>query len=264
MEKRPDVSHERKKDSRESVAEGGVLRMVSESVQDLIIDVERGRSVSLETLQLVQAQLEYAREQVAKREQALEEAERTAHEHREEATKDSLTHLFNRRGFMEALSMKIERTKESPTDLLYAFFIDLDKFKFVNDTYGHEMGDRYLTIVTAHLHKALRPDDTLARFGGDEFTALCFVRYKGEQAEESHDVGASHIALRIQYALDAARQELNEEIKRIFPDAPLAHDVGSVGYAFYDPTESVDAAAFIRQADRRMYEQKQKDSADKR
>jgi diguanylate cyclase (GGDEF)-like protein/PAS domain S-box-containing protein len=88
------------------------------------------------------------------------------------ATHDFLTDLPNRSSFSEALNAAIAsaRTRESRFALL---FVDLDHFKFINDTYGHEAGDTLLKQVAARLRAAAGPNDLIARLGGDEFVLLC-------------------------------------------------------------------------------------------
>lgn len=83
-----------------------------------------------------------------------------------EATHDPLTGLLNRRGF-DALISQVA----TPSAAMY---IDLDRFKSVNDTWGHAVGDEVLAAVAARFRSAIRAGDVLARIGGDEFAALCY------------------------------------------------------------------------------------------
>ncbi len=71
--------------------------------------------------------------------------------------------------------------------LAAVLFLDLDRFKSVNDRHGHQVGDELLTAVAARVQTALRPGDTLARFGGDEFLALCEDLSEGQAAETIAD-----------------------------------------------------------------------------
>lgn len=84
---------------------------------------------------------------------------------------DTLTGLCNRKYFNEQLEQEIERIGKAGVSSAL-FFIDLDRFKQINDTYGHAAGDRLLVQIAEVLRNRLREDDVLARFGGDEFVAL--------------------------------------------------------------------------------------------
>ncbi len=84
------------------------------------------------------------------------------------ATHDPLTGLPNRRLLIDRLGQVIENSKRAE-DLFAVLFIDLDRFKPVNDTYGHEVGDILLQTVAERLGAIIRTQDTTARIGGDEF-----------------------------------------------------------------------------------------------
>jgi len=86
---------------------------------------------------------------------------------------DSLTGLPNRALFMDRLRHLFQRALRSPGRLLFAvLYLDVDRFKGVNDGLGHQAGDELLREIAARLERSVRPGDTLARLGGDEFTAL--------------------------------------------------------------------------------------------
>lgn len=87
------------------------------------------------------------------------------------ATHDALTGLPNRTLFYDHLEKGIARARRHNT-VLAVLFIDLDRFKNINDTMGHDMGDLLLKSVAAQLRSALRDEDTVARFGGDEFVIM--------------------------------------------------------------------------------------------
>jgi diguanylate cyclase (GGDEF)-like protein len=88
-----------------------------------------------------------------------------------QAYHDSLTKLANRMLFTEQLSLNVVQANDSAY-LMAVGFLDLDRFKAINDTLGHDAGDELLTVVAMRLRQVLRPWDTVARWGGDEFTLL--------------------------------------------------------------------------------------------
>jgi diguanylate cyclase (GGDEF)-like protein/PAS domain S-box-containing protein len=89
-----------------------------------------------------------------------------------EATHDALTGLPNRSFFMSRLESALEKVREKPDHKVSILFIDLDRFKVVNDSLGHFIGDQLLVGIADRLRDCLRPTDIVARLGGDEFTIL--------------------------------------------------------------------------------------------
>ena len=94
--------------------------------------------------------------------------ERLAHQ----ALHDPLTELPNRSLFLDRLALALARLRRRPSSMA-VLFGDVDRFKVVNDSLGHDAGDRLLVTLSRRLREVLRPGDTLARFGGDEFAVLC-------------------------------------------------------------------------------------------
>ncbi|MFM7601419.1 MAG: EAL domain-containing protein, partial [Pseudanabaena sp.] len=89
-----------------------------------------------------------------------------------DALHDALTNLPNRNLFMERVNQALIHSKRNPQYLFAVMFIDLDRFKMVNDSLGHIVGDKFLQAIAKLLSSCLRGGDTVARLGGDEFTIL--------------------------------------------------------------------------------------------
>jgi diguanylate cyclase (GGDEF)-like protein/PAS domain S-box-containing protein len=102
---------------------------------------------------------------------------------------DPLTGLPNRALFLDRLAQAVERVRRQGGAALAVLFLDLDRFKVINDSLGHGTGDELLRALGARLGEALRPGDTAARFGGDEFTVLL--------EGVSDALTATHVAQRI-------------------------------------------------------------------
>jgi diguanylate cyclase (GGDEF)-like protein/PAS domain S-box-containing protein len=116
---------------------------------------------------------------------------------RHDALHDPLTGLPNRRLFTDRLGHALARTARTG-ERHAVMFLDVDRFKLVNDSLGHDAGDRLLCLLGAHLSAAVRPMDTVARFGGDEFVVLC------EDVRDEH-----HAADLAQRLIDAARRRFD-------------------------------------------------------
>jgi diguanylate cyclase (GGDEF)-like protein/PAS domain S-box-containing protein len=151
-----------------------------------------------------------------------------------QARHDALTGLPNRVLFLERLERALARARRSGRPLA-VIFLDLDDFKLVNDTRGHEVGDALLMALTPRLNAAVRYGDTIARLGGDEFVALC------------EDLGGDSDALEIAERLTSAARE------PVWA-GDLEHHVSiSAGIVMVIDPESVTAQAVLRDSDAAMY-----------
>jgi diguanylate cyclase (GGDEF)-like protein/PAS domain S-box-containing protein len=101
-----------------------------------------------------------------------------------EANHDALTGLPNRAYFMRRLAEALQKFRQNPKYHVSVLFIDLDRFKYVNDSLGHLVGDRLLVGISERLGECMRPPDIVARLGGDEFVILVEGRYYNEKVTE--------------------------------------------------------------------------------
>jgi diguanylate cyclase (GGDEF)-like protein/PAS domain S-box-containing protein len=153
-----------------------------------------------------------------------------------QAQHDDLTGLPNRRLFDDGLRHALA-TAARRGEGLGLLFVDLDRFKQVNDTLGHALGDEMLRVVAERLRAAVRPADTLARMGGDEFTVILPGLTQPQEAVRA--------AKRV---LEALREPIEVEGHELFVS-------GSVGIATY-PQDGGDSATLQRSADIAMYRAK--------
>jgi diguanylate cyclase (GGDEF)-like protein/PAS domain S-box-containing protein len=154
-----------------------------------------------------------------------------------DAFHDALTQLPNRALFMDRLQRAIEAQRRHPESIFAVLFLDLDRFKLVNDSLGHVIGDELLVAVARRLTDTMRASDTVARLGGDEFAILV------EGLE--HTTDTVRAARRIQDALAAPFQVSAHEV---FTTASIGIAVSTTGY---DKPQDV-----LRDADIAMYRAK--------
>ncbi len=155
-----------------------------------------------------------------------------------QAFHDSLTGLPNRHLLVDRLEQALKRTERDGATRVAALFLDLDNFKSVNDSLGHETGDLLLVAVAQRLRGCIRPEDTLARFGGDEFVVLI------ENAEDPS--GAIRVAQRI---TDELRRPFSIVGRELFVAA-------SIGIAF-GGRRAKSSEDLLRDADTAMYRAKE-------
>jgi diguanylate cyclase (GGDEF)-like protein/PAS domain S-box-containing protein len=153
------------------------------------------------------------------------------------ASHDPLTGLPNRSLFLDRLEHALARKRRSHGRLA-VLFLDLDGFKVINDTRGHDVGDLLLRALAPRLSAALRPGDTIARFGGDEFVVLC------------EDLADEDAAVRIAQRLAAA-------CSRPLVIGETEHVITvSTGIALLREGQDASASALLKSADAAMYNAK--------
>jgi diguanylate cyclase len=153
---------------------------------------------------------------------------------------DHLTGLPNQRLFEDRLAAAIRQSQENNTRTAL-LMVDLDGFKLINDTHGHDVGDELLRHIAHNLRTAIRVPDTLARLGGDEFMIIA----TDLPSDQPADLIARVSATRISHAL---HREVNI-------NGNALNVTGSIGVAVY-PDDTTDGILLRRLADQRMYEQK--------
>ena len=154
----------------------------------------------------------------------------------DQVRRDSLTGIPNRIYFSEELERIVAEGRDSGRSFA-VLFIDLDRFKQINDTLGHGPGDLVLEQVAARLLSALEPNDCAARMGGDEFTVVLRNRGTKEQATEV-----------VQRILERLRSPYNVDDYELFVTA-------SIGVSLY-PSDGEDARTLLQRADAAMYRAK--------
>lgn len=153
---------------------------------------------------------------------------------------DSLTGLPNRKAFYSVIEKKIEHSRRRAGDGKWALlFLDLDRFKFVNDTLGHDGGDELLKIIAGLLQSCLRKTDCIYRVGGDEFTIIL------DNVNSQNDIAGVAVKLR-------------EKLARPFDIKGHEFYVSvSVGISLY-PDNGRDVESLVKNADIAMYAAKEK------
>jgi diguanylate cyclase len=204
-----------------------VIRQLQEALEKLTV-VNQALKVGIRDRTMVDHQLAAAVEQ--------EESSRTA------ALHDKLTALPNRVLFNDRLEHGIAQAKRHRW-ILAVMFVDLDKFKGINDRYGHQVGDAVLQTVATRLKQNARNDDTISRFGGDEF--LCVMT----QLHKQNDIAM--IAAKIVKAIQApCEMHVGDVIVNPCLDA-------SIGISVF-PKDGTSAPVLIKRADEAMYGAKEK------
>jgi diguanylate cyclase (GGDEF)-like protein len=202
------------------------LRDVSEKV----IGVQQALQIEIRDRTMINHQLAAAEEQ--------EGGARSA------ALHDKLTSLPNRVLFNDRLEHGIAQAKRHRW-LLAVMFVDLDRFKSINDTYGHQAGDAVLQTIAMRLKRTTRADDTISRFGGDEF--LCVLTQLHEKSE---------IAMIAAKFLKAIQAPCDLQVGDVIVNPSIE---ASIGIALF-PKDGANAAALVKRADEAMYGAKESKS----
>src|SRR5256885_690376 len=150
---------------------------------------------------------------------------------------DALTNLPNRLLFKDRVTVALSHAQRDNSRLA-VLFLDLDRFKVINDSLGHNIGDQLLQAVAARVHDCVRDSDTLARLGGDEFTLLLPGLIRSDDA--------APVAQKI---LDAVRSPFHIEGREFYIST-------SIGISLF-PEDGSDAETLIKNADTAMYQAKE-------
>ena len=178
-------------------------------------------------------ELEAANQELAKAKALLE---KQAEELQALSLQDGLTGLYNRRGFMTLGEHQLKVASRNLTNLSL-MFLDLDDLKYINDTFGHAMGDRAIIATAQILQATYLQSDIIARLGGDEFAVLQICN-----SENCCNI--------LQERLEKNLQEYNS-----LPEHPFTLSL-SIGFAYFNPEQPKDLEELLAQADAQMYEHK--------
>lgn len=155
------------------------------------------------------------------------------------AFKDSLTSLYNRRYFRQK-ALEIFATAQQEGQMFAIFMIDIDRFKTINDSYGHLIGDKAIIYLAHHLKSLEHHEDTTARFGGEEFAILVLNTSKKELYRHAQNI----------------RQSIESSSFIHFNDAPLYYTI-SIGVAQFDKHQDNSLDDLINRADQALYHAKE-------
>lgn len=156
-----------------------------------------------------------------------------------EASHDCLTHLYNRK-YLEDYSQKIIAKCKRHHQKFALLYIDLDRFKHINDSLGHQIGDKLLIEFSERMLQNFREDDLICRIGGDEFIVLM------------DNVGQPHTVATV-------AQKILKAASKTFHIEHLEINIGaSIGIYYYDDNEDINFESILKKADKALYSAKEK------
>ncbi len=199
-------------------------------------DLSKSRAEGVTERTVIESELAGMKIDLAEAREDLSTSRAREEESRQIAFKDALTGLPNRVIFEQALDHGLIQAKRNGWGLA-VLFIDIDKFKNINDSHGHDLGDDVLLMVAKHLQASVRSEDTVSRWGGDEFMCLLL------EVKQEDDV--TRLAMEIVNRI-AESCELNGVVISVR---------ASIGIAFY-PADGETAGILFKNADRAMYKAK--------
>lgn len=184
----------------------------------------------------IESELADTKTDLAEARDDLLQSQASEHEARKAAHHDVLTGLPNRALFDQALKRGLAQARRHGWGLA-VFFIDIDAFKSINDSYGHHVGDEVLVMVANRLRSFVRAEDLISRWGGDEF--VCLLLEVGQEDEVARKA-----------------KEMLRGIAEAFESAGVVHNVGcSIGIAMY-PAGGHTPEVLVKNADLAMYRAK--------
>jgi diguanylate cyclase len=222
--------------ARKSLKDGERIETAVKEVGDDLIEVNGVLSEGIQQLETTETALADVQDVLAQTEDALADSQRKEDASRQRALHDALTGLPNRELFADHLAQAIAMAERHAWTLA-VMFLDLDRFKPVNDEHGHAVGDAVLQEVARRLSRHSRDEDTVCRLGGDEFLVL-LINPQGPGAEE-----------RIAQAI---RKEIGEPID---VDGVSLSIATSIGIACF-PEHATHGPQLVSHADAAMYRAK--------
>ncbi len=221
-----------------AVALGGIFNVPMSGLRKYTDLLQQATQKLSELGMTYEEALAHAREEKSQALQVIEELRESNRELKEMAIRDGLTNLHNKRSFLEAIEVLIKRAERYKRSLSL-LMIDIDRFKRVNDKYGHQVGDEVLKDVAATIQDVARETDIAARYGGEEFAVLL---------DEAGSNEVRLIAERMRATIDRARFSAGRD---------ELHITVSIGATALDPDrKAVASEHMIGCADKALYEAK--------